>query len=240
MSRPALTRKLDGSLRRLGTDRIDLYQAHAWDPLTPVEELLGFFDDATRAALPFLWLYGPDGVGKSSVAVEIFMRVRQEGLSVACVDLDWLGFYGPAPDDDPDNHQLKAANLGALWTNFRRAGSRCVVASGVVEAREDVARYVQALPGVSLTLCRLRADPDTLRERMLRRGRTFGVGTAGAVSGMTMDHLTHRAEQAVEYADELEREDISDFTVDTQGRDVSEVARLVLAGAGDWPNITST
>jgi hypothetical protein len=75
---------------------------------------------------------------------------------------------------------------------------------------------------------------------MLRRGRTLGVGTAGAVSGMTMDHLTHRAEQAVEYADELEREDVSDFTVDTQGRDVPEVARLVRAEAGDWPKITST
>lgn len=49
LSRPALTRELDGSLRRLGTDRIDLYQAHAWDPLTPIEELLGFFDDAIRA-----------------------------------------------------------------------------------------------------------------------------------------------------------------------------------------------
>ena len=28
---------------------IDLYQAHAWDPLTPIEETLGFFDDAVRA-----------------------------------------------------------------------------------------------------------------------------------------------------------------------------------------------
>jgi aryl-alcohol dehydrogenase-like predicted oxidoreductase len=35
--------------RRLGLDSIDLYQAHAWDPLTPIEETLGFFDDAVRA-----------------------------------------------------------------------------------------------------------------------------------------------------------------------------------------------
>ncbi len=49
LSRTHLGRALDASLRRLGVDTIDLYQAHAWDPLTPLEETLGFFDDAVRA-----------------------------------------------------------------------------------------------------------------------------------------------------------------------------------------------
>jgi len=49
LSRRWLTRALDGSLRRLGVDAVDLYQAHAWDPHTPVEETLRFFDDAVRA-----------------------------------------------------------------------------------------------------------------------------------------------------------------------------------------------
>lgn len=49
LSRTHLGRALDASLRRLGVDAVDLYQAHAWDPLTPVEETLGFFDDAVRA-----------------------------------------------------------------------------------------------------------------------------------------------------------------------------------------------
>jgi aryl-alcohol dehydrogenase-like predicted oxidoreductase len=49
LSRVSLTRALDASLRRLGFDTIDLYQAHAWDPLTPIEETLRFFDDAVRA-----------------------------------------------------------------------------------------------------------------------------------------------------------------------------------------------
>lgn len=43
---------LDGceaSLRRLGTDRIDLYQLHRPDPLTPIEETLGALDDLVRA-----------------------------------------------------------------------------------------------------------------------------------------------------------------------------------------------
>lgn len=49
LSRTSLTRNLDASLRRLGVERIDLYQAHAWDALTPVEETWRFYDDAVRA-----------------------------------------------------------------------------------------------------------------------------------------------------------------------------------------------
>jgi aryl-alcohol dehydrogenase-like predicted oxidoreductase len=49
LTRTNLSRALDASRRRLQVDAIDLYQAHAWDPLTPLEETLGFFDDAVRA-----------------------------------------------------------------------------------------------------------------------------------------------------------------------------------------------
>jgi aryl-alcohol dehydrogenase-like predicted oxidoreductase len=49
LSRRHLAAALDASLRRLGVATIDLYQVHAWDPLTPLEETLRFLDDATRA-----------------------------------------------------------------------------------------------------------------------------------------------------------------------------------------------
>lgn len=48
-SRRHLSRALDASLTRLGVDAIDLYQVHAWDPLTPLEETLRFADDAVRS-----------------------------------------------------------------------------------------------------------------------------------------------------------------------------------------------
>jgi aryl-alcohol dehydrogenase-like predicted oxidoreductase len=48
-SRRNLDRALTASLRRLGLDKIDLYQLHGWDPLTPIEETLRFLDDAVRA-----------------------------------------------------------------------------------------------------------------------------------------------------------------------------------------------
>jgi aryl-alcohol dehydrogenase-like predicted oxidoreductase len=43
-----LTRALDASLTRLGVDAVDLYQAHAWDPLTPLEETLRTMDGFVR------------------------------------------------------------------------------------------------------------------------------------------------------------------------------------------------
>jgi aryl-alcohol dehydrogenase-like predicted oxidoreductase len=48
-SRHYLPRAVDASLQRLGTDYIDLYQLHAFDALTPVEEALRTLDDLVRA-----------------------------------------------------------------------------------------------------------------------------------------------------------------------------------------------
>jgi aryl-alcohol dehydrogenase-like predicted oxidoreductase len=49
LSRRHLARALDAALTRLRVECIDLFQVHAWDPLTPVEETFGFLDDAVRA-----------------------------------------------------------------------------------------------------------------------------------------------------------------------------------------------
>jgi aryl-alcohol dehydrogenase-like predicted oxidoreductase len=49
LSRRHLRDALDASLRRLGVDSIDLYQMHAFDPLTPLDETLRFLDDAVTA-----------------------------------------------------------------------------------------------------------------------------------------------------------------------------------------------
>ena len=51
LSRRHLRRALEASLRRLGVEHVDLYQVHAWDPITPLEETLRFLDDAVAAGL---------------------------------------------------------------------------------------------------------------------------------------------------------------------------------------------
>src|SRR5262245_56031068 len=68
--RKNLVRSLETSLRRLGTDYLDLLWVHAWDGLTPVEEILRALDDQVRAG-----------------------KVLYVGLSDAPA---WVGAYGQA------------------------------------------------------------------------------------------------------------------------------------------------
>ena len=49
LSRKHVTEALHASLRRLGTDYVDLYQAHRYDVETPLEETMRAFDDLVRA-----------------------------------------------------------------------------------------------------------------------------------------------------------------------------------------------
>ena len=49
VSRYHLMHQIDASLKRLGTDHVDLYQIHGWDSQTPMEEALRALDDMVRA-----------------------------------------------------------------------------------------------------------------------------------------------------------------------------------------------
>jgi 1-deoxyxylulose-5-phosphate synthase len=49
LSRKGILTEIDNSLRRLGTDFVDLYQIHRFDPLTPVEETLEALHDVVKA-----------------------------------------------------------------------------------------------------------------------------------------------------------------------------------------------
>ncbi|PAX97354.1 alcohol dehydrogenase, partial [Bordetella pertussis] len=49
LSRKAIMREIDASLRRLGTDYVDLYQIHRWDYDTPIEETLQALHDVVKA-----------------------------------------------------------------------------------------------------------------------------------------------------------------------------------------------
>jgi aryl-alcohol dehydrogenase-like predicted oxidoreductase len=49
LSRRNIVREVEDSLRRLRTDRIDVYFAHRFDPDTPIDETLNAFDDLVRA-----------------------------------------------------------------------------------------------------------------------------------------------------------------------------------------------
>ncbi|KQT58561.1 MULTISPECIES: aldo/keto reductase [unclassified Aureimonas] len=66
LSRKAILSEIDASLRRLGTDYVDLYQIHRWDYETPIEETLEALNDVVRAGKAryigassmFAWQFG--------------------------------------------------------------------------------------------------------------------------------------------------------------------------------------
>ena len=49
LSRHAILAEIDHSLARLGTDHVDLYQVHRWDPLTPIAETMEALHDVVKA-----------------------------------------------------------------------------------------------------------------------------------------------------------------------------------------------
>jgi len=78
LSRKHIRHAIDASLKRLGTDYVDLYQIHRFDPTTPIEETVEALDDVVRAGKA---LY----VGASSMYAWQFARMLhtadQRGLA---------------------------------------------------------------------------------------------------------------------------------------------------------------
>jgi hypothetical protein len=191
------------------------------------------------SAIPFLWICGPSGVGKSSVGWEVFTQVRAAGVRAAYLDTDQIGFCRPEPQDDPDHYVLRSRNVAALWPNFREAGARAMIVSGILETPDGVRMFTAAVPGASVTVVRLRATPETLRERIFRRGRGGGPQIPGnqELDGATEERLMAHWEDSVATMEALERNRIGDVCIDTDDRSVREVAQAILEQAPSWSSV---
>ncbi|MCW3814365.1 AAA family ATPase [Micromonospora sp. DR5-3] len=171
---------------------------------------------ATGEVVPVLWLCGPPGVGKTAVGWEIYTELIRSGVRTGYVDVDQLGMCYPEPAGDPGRHRMKARNLNAVIAGYRAAGARCVVVSGVVDARPGVHR--DELTQVALTVCRLRADEEQLAQRF--------VGRQGHDGGLA---------QALREAVQLDAGAVAEVCVDTTGLTVADVARRVRDRLNGWP-----
>lgn len=167
-------------------------------------------------SVPMLVISGPPGVGKSTLAWQVFSRGTSAGLDLAMVDLDLLGAAWPAPADDPHQSRLKAQNLTAVWTNFQANGSRRLIVAAVVET-ESEKQMLRAAVGGDLLLCRLEASAGTLTDRLRGRGRDVG------------DDLDKLIQRAAELSIQLAERDVSDLVIDTDLPSPDEAAEVVLA-----------
>lgn len=207
-------------------------QAGGWPDFTMRDRSSGPPDvnGANATDGPILWLCGAKGVGKSTVGFSIYLKVLRRGLMTAYVDVDQLGFFGPAPTDDG----LKARNLAAVWRTYRDAGAQALVVVSPVRSETEVKVYAEALSEANITWCRLHAGRDQLTERILMRREGGSWHQPGdPLRGQPISELLTIAGAAIADAEALERSAIG-FRVDTDGRTVEEVADAILAETR-WP-----
>jgi len=155
-----------------------------------------------------VWLYGPPGVGKSTVAWQLYGNLTARGARCGYVDIDQLGMCYPAGEDDADRHRLKTSVLAAVLPNYAAAGAQALVVSGVLDPAL-AGRTLEELVAAEVTFCRLVAGEKELRRRLDQRG-----------GGESWDAVS-RADQALDQAEPLGP------TVVTDGLDPSQVAAAI-------------
>lgn len=147
-SRYALVRACEASLRRLGTDYIDVYYMHGFDALTPVEETLSALDDLTRSGkIRYIGCSNFSGwhLMKSLSVSERYGWSRyvahQVYYSLASRELEWE-LMPLALDQKVGTVVWSALAGGALSGKMRRgqplpSGSRLAQADFLAGARSD-------------------------------------------------------------------------------------------------------
>jgi adenylylsulfate kinase-like enzyme len=172
-----------------------------------------------------LLICGATGVGKSTIGFQAYLRWLREGRTAGYIDVGQIGFLRPAPADDPGCHRLKAANLAAMWQNYRAAGATHLIATGRIESELALQKYVRALPAAGVTVCRLHVGPSELLRRILSRADGGSWPEPGdPLRGRPAGYLRRVAAEAAAQAQDLERQAIGAVRIDTEGLTVPESA----------------
>jgi aryl-alcohol dehydrogenase-like predicted oxidoreductase len=112
LRRERILRQIDGSLERLGVERVDLYLIHAPDPETPLEETLGAFEELVRAAK--VGAIGASNVDRGYLE-EALAISRREGVP----RFEWVQNSYSLLDREPEEGVLQfCAEHGMAFTPF--------------------------------------------------------------------------------------------------------------------------
>ncbi|WP_091412626.1 hypothetical protein [Friedmanniella luteola] len=169
---------------------------------------------------PVLFLNGSYGVGKSATLEHLGDLLAERGLAFSLMDVDWFHRSWPPAEDDPENVRTEAANLAAVWRNYRRTGPRQLVVAGVIADERDRQRYAAAF-ALPLRSVRLVTEPAVAEVRL--RGR-YRAQQDRALAW----HLARH----VQLARRLAENALDEHVVDTGGRGPRDVAEAVLAQVG--------
>ena len=126
-SRKHILDAIDGSLRRLDTDYVDLYQLHGFDPSTPVDETLGALDDVVRSGKAryvgvsnWLAFRLARALGRSEVARVVRFDRCNPGTTCSSGSLSATCFPLPRRGDRRD--PVQSARGGLLTGKHHRGG----------------------------------------------------------------------------------------------------------------------
>jgi hypothetical protein len=201
--------------------------AYAYTPADP--------DASDDPAGNIMLMCGPTGVGKSTIGFELYLGTLRAGLMAGYVDLGQLAFIHPGASDDPGHHRLTARNLAAIWQTYHAAGARHLVATGPVHDEAAFRCYADALPGATITLCRLYVGRDELTRRILSRGAGGSWPQPGdPLRGQPEAYLRQVADQAAADGEGLERARFGPVRIDTDGHTPAEASDLIAVTTG-WP-----
>jgi aryl-alcohol dehydrogenase-like predicted oxidoreductase len=164
LSRYHILREIEGTLRRLATDHVDVYLAHVYDAATPLEETMRALDDVVRSgkaryvgccnyaawqvcralwvadtlqATPYMCVQNPYSLLNRHLEEELFGLVRDRGLGLMAYSPLAVGLLSGT------YHPGQPAPAGTLWATRLRERYAEVLQGGVAE----VVRTVQEIAG---------------------------------------------------------------------------------------------
>jgi len=111
LSRKHLMEACDASLKRLGTDYVDLYQCHRFDPETPVEEVVRAMEDLIRAGKVLYW------------GVSVWSGAQIES---ACASAETWRAYRPVTNQPPYNLLDRGIEEEVVPASIRRGVQQIV------------------------------------------------------------------------------------------------------------------
>jgi hypothetical protein len=163
-----------------------------------------------------VFVNGGYGVGKSSVLDHVGDLLAARRQPFALMDVDWFHRSWPPAMDDPTNTAAEAMNMAVVWRNYRAAGPRQLVVSGIMTQLADRRRYEDAF-GLPVRSVRLEASAAVTVERLRTRYRR-----------RSPTPLQWHLERFAELVDRVRLADLDELVVQTDDHPPGDSAELII------------